>query len=208
MPINEDDAIVAERSSLHDTLRALDAADWDHDSLCEGWRVRDVASHAGLAVTITPAQFLIGMIRHRGSFDSFMAAHAVRLGERSVEEILASWVPVATSTKIPPTTRKVDTALDVFVHHHDISVPLGRDVPSDRGRLRWMADGLVSARKPIGSAGRVKGLRLIATDIDWHYGTGPEVRGPASALILAGTGRVAVDDALEGEGVAELARRR
>ena len=39
------DVVVAERLALRDQLRDLDAADWDHPSLCDGWRVRDVAAH-------------------------------------------------------------------------------------------------------------------------------------------------------------------
>ena len=66
---------------------------------------------------------------------------------------------------------------------------------------------MVGANKLLGSADRVKGLRLIATDIEWHYGTGPEVRGPAPALILAACGRRAADDQLDGAGLAVLQGR-
>ena len=39
------DVVVAERFALRDLLRELDAEEWDHPSVCEGWRVRDVAAH-------------------------------------------------------------------------------------------------------------------------------------------------------------------
>lgn len=207
MPIDEDAALIAERSALYATLQGLTPEEWDHASLCEGWRVRDVATHVHLARTISLPRLLLGLAMNRGDFNRFMASYVPQLGSRSTSAILASWADVATSAWIPPTTKKVEIAFDAFVHHHDIALPLGRDVPSDPERLRWMADGMVAAQKPIGSGPRVKGLRLIATDIDWHYGTGPEITGPASALILAGCGRTALHEQLAGDGLAELARR-
>lgn len=38
-------AISAERSDLADLLEALPADQWNHPSLCEGWRVREVVAH-------------------------------------------------------------------------------------------------------------------------------------------------------------------
>ena len=58
----------------------------------------------------------------------------------------------------------------------------------------------------IGGAWRTRGLRLIATDLDWSAGHGPVIRGPGEALLLAMTGRVgAVADELQGPGLAQLA---
>jgi hypothetical protein len=51
---------------------------------------------------------------------------------------------------------------------------------------------------------RIKGLRLVATDVDWSHGEGPELRGPAEALILASLGRSAALAELEGAGSAAL----
>src|SRR4051812_23943382 len=34
-----------ETADLGDLLHTLDTADWDHPSLCDGWRVRDVIGH-------------------------------------------------------------------------------------------------------------------------------------------------------------------
>jgi hypothetical protein len=35
----------AERADVHDFLASLTPAQWDAQSLCQGWRVRDVAVH-------------------------------------------------------------------------------------------------------------------------------------------------------------------
>ena len=66
----------------------------------------------------------------------------------------------------------------------------------------------MKAQGPVlGNKKRVAGLKLAATDIDWTFGDGPEVRGTGEALLLAICGRKAALDDLEGEGVATLRSR-
>jgi hypothetical protein len=60
---------------------------------------------------------------------------------------------------------------------------------------------LASSRK------RARGLRLVATDLPWSAGAGPEVRGPAEALYMALNGRTGAIDQLTGDGVPVLAGR-
>lgn len=205
--IDEHEALKAERRTLYETLTELEAADWDATSAIPGWRVRDVVAHVNLGVTAKLWNVLPGFIAARGSYDRFMARYAVRRGSRPIAELLAESQMVAGSAAKPPVVTHVDQGIDAFVHHHDIAGPLERTVPTDPARLRWLTDGMVGANKALGSAERVKGLRLIATDIDWHYGTGPEVRGPAPALILAACGRRSADDQVAGDGLAVLQER-
>lgn len=54
---------------------------------------------------------------------------------------------------------------------------------------------------------RVRGLRLVATDVDHTVGDGPEVRGPTEAIILAASGRPVALDELSGQGVELLTNR-
>jgi len=44
--------------------------------------------------------------------------------------------------------------------------------------------------------------------MDWSHGNGPEVRGPAEALVMMMAGRVLALDDLSGEGKTALATRR
>ncbi|MEM9464372.1 MAG: maleylpyruvate isomerase family mycothiol-dependent enzyme [Actinomycetota bacterium] len=206
--IDEHAALKAERAAFLDTVRSLDTAEWDAESGCDGWLVRDVVSHINLNVSLKPWSAIAGIVRARGNIARFMD-EASRTGRsRSIAEQIRLLERVASSARIPPTTMRSDGAIDVFVHHHDIALPLGRDVPTDPARLRWMADGLPQANRAIGAAAKVEGLRLIATDIDWHYGTGPEVRGPAAAIMLAGCGRPTLDHLLDGPGLSILQGRR
>ncbi len=206
--IDEHAALKAERAAVLETVRSLEPADWDVESLCAGWLVRDVVSHLNLNVSLKPWTAIAGFVRARGDFAAFMDRASRAARSRPIAEQLRLLEQLADSSAVAPTTMRSDGAIDAFVHHHDIALPLGRDVPSDPARLRWMADGLPQSNRFIGAARRVEGLRMIATDIDWHYGTGPELRGPAAAILVAACGRSALDDQLEGPGLATLQARR
>jgi hypothetical protein len=52
-----------------------------------------------------------------------------------------------------------------------------------------------------------EGHRLVATDIDWAVGDGPEIRGPVLALLLLLTGRPVVMPQLGGEGATTRSTR-
>ena len=103
-------------------------------------------------------------------------------------------------------------------HIGEILVDIARGVDEDwrvGNRHRWRApqgvyrcldvapgvSGFVGAKK------RGSSLRLVATDLDWSHGAGPEVRGKGEALLLALTGRPVVLDELSGDGVAVLRSR-
>jgi hypothetical protein len=58
-----------------------------------------------------------------------------------------------------------------------------------------------------GAKKRTAGLTLVASDMAWSHGAGPEVRGPAEALVMAMAGRrVALTD-LTGDGLATFTSR-
>ena len=206
--IDEHAALRAERAAVLETIRSLDPIEWDAESLCDGWLVRDVVSHLNLNVTLKPVAAIAGLLRARGDVAVLMDRASRAARSRPIADQIQLLEQLAQSATVAPTTMRSDGAIDAFVHHHDIAIPLGRDVPSDPARLRWMADGLPQSSRFIGAARRVEGLRLIASDIDWHYGTGPEVRGPVAALLVAACGRSALDDQLEGPGLASLQARR
>ncbi len=67
---------------------------------------------------------------------------------------------------------------------------------------RWGSIFVVDQRRRL-----ARGLRLVATDITWSAGQGPEVTGPATALLLALAGRPLALADLDGPGLATLAER-
>ena len=96
---------------------------------------------------------------------------------------------------------------EAVVHHEDMRRPVGARRVIPEGRLRVALTFLCRAPTGTGANRRRRGLRLDATDIGWRLGTGPEVAGPAEALLLALAGRRVGLEALTGPGVAILGER-
>lgn len=95
---------------------------------------------------------------------------------------------------------------DSLIHHQDIRRPLAkpREVPPKRLR-QAPAFGLVAL--PIRGAWVLRGVRVVATDIDWSYGVGPEARGSGEAVLMTMAGRRGIAQELEGPGATRLAHR-
>ena len=74
-------------------------------------------------------------------------------------------------------------------------------------RVIAVADFYRRRNPPTGAKRRIAGVTLRATDTDWRHGSGPEVTGPAIALLLAMAGRKTALDDLTGPGVALLRSR-
>jgi uncharacterized protein (TIGR03083 family) len=95
---------------------------------------------------------------------------------------------------------------DCVIHHQDIRRPLGlpRDIPA--GRMLAVLEFARTA-PPIGASKRVRGLTLVATDLDWTAGSGPAVEGLAESLLMAMAGRHGIAGELTGPGQPTIADR-
>jgi hypothetical protein len=106
----------------------------------------------------------------------------------------------------------LETLTDILVHSQDIAMPLGLDLAMEpapsalAATRRWDTRGTwlatVNRRLPL------EGYRLVATDVDWSRGDGPEVTGPVGALLLLLTGRTAALERLTGAGAQALRSAR
>lgn len=96
--------------------------------------------------------------------------------------------------------------VDGLIHHQDIRRPLGmpRDVPAERLRA---ALPFALLAPPIGALWHVRGVKVIATDVDWSGGVGPEARGTGEAVLMVMGGRCGVARELTGPGADALVRR-
>ncbi len=196
------------RLAIADLLEALSDQDWEQDSLCAGWRVRDVAAHLVLGTTAPSVRTMVReAVRARGSFDRLNHDLAVRHAERPTDAIVGDLRQRAASREVPPVTDYRNLLFDVLVHGQDIAIPLGlpRDMPVDAASAG--AERVWTMGWPFWARRRLRGLRLQATDVQWSVGEGPEVRGPIAALLLLLTGRPAALPGLTGDGVAELTVR-
>jgi uncharacterized protein (TIGR03083 family) len=88
-------------------------------------------------------------------------------------------------------TTMFDSAIaltDGLIHHQDIRRALGhpRTVPQER---LVAALNFAPRARALPAPATVRDLRLVATDVNWTHGTGPEVNGPGEALLVAIAGR-------------------
>jgi uncharacterized protein (TIGR03083 family) len=199
--------IRAERAGLVDALDKLPEADWDKPSLCTGWSVREVVAHMIATALMTPPKFLGRLIGTGFNFQKLTRKDidAVLAG-RTDAQLVDVFRARIDSRNAPPGPAPSWLG-ETIVHGEDIFRALGgyREHPVEH--VIAVADFYKGSNLLIGAKNRISGLTLTATDTDWRHGTGPEVSGPAIALVLAMTGRkVALDD-LTGEGVATLRQR-
>jgi len=198
--------ITTQRLSLADLLEGLTDAQWEAPSLCDGWRVRDVAAHVAMA----PPSFssmLADAVRARGSFNRLNHDVAVRHAARPVTQIVAELRQHAGSRRLPVVTNYRNILFDVLVHGQDIALPLGlrREVPVEAARVG--ATRVWTMGWPFWANRNLRGFRLTATDTTWAVGGGADVRGPIDAMLLLLTGRPAALPRLAGNGIPELTAR-
>lgn len=194
-----------ERGELADFLQTLGPEHWASPSLCTGWTVRDVVTHM---IGYDELGWLgtIGLFARSGF--SLKRSNGKRVGGSAHEP--AELIDLLRKHQRP---RGVTGAFGGFialvdgtVHHQDIRRALGkpREIPADRLRATLR---LALRARPIRAAQRARGLGLVASDVDWKHGDGPEVRGPGEALLMAMAGRADALPELTGPGVATLAQR-
>jgi uncharacterized protein (TIGR03083 family) len=199
--------IQEERAALAEILETLSPAEWEHPSLCEGWRVRDVAAHLIGGPEVTIGQMLAATVRTRGSIDRAIRDTAREWSKRPTSEIVADFHRLSGTRRPAPMTTYRDALLDTLVHTQDIVIPLGRRHDMPVAAARDSAEHALRLPVPFHAKKRLAGYRLEATDADWSTGEGLLVRGPISALLLLITGRPAALSRLSGDGVPGLRTR-
>ena len=196
--------IEAEQLEFAAMLRGLTPEQWAVPSLCQGWTVHDVVLHIAWHTHNTDAARVAQLLKARNSEARLHAEEAARPKEELIDRLASP------ATLGGPANLRTQLA-ELVIHQQDVRRPLGihRTVPDERllvvldFALTRAGGGatLASSRK------RAKGLRLVATDLAWSAGAGPEVRGPGEALYMALNGRTGAIDQLTGDGVPVLAGR-
>lgn len=207
MDRNEKWAVIAEqRRALADLLAGLPEHQWEQPSLCAEWRVRDVAAHLALTPQSPGILHIVAKgIRARGNFDAVNRDLAVQHAARPSAALVAELRDLAEDRRKPAITTLDNLVFDTLVHVQDVALPLGLTVPAPLDAVREGLDRVWRMGWPFWAKRRLRGLRLVATDVEWAAGAGAEVAGPAGALLLLLTGRtVAALPALSGPGTAQL----
>jgi uncharacterized protein (TIGR03083 family) len=197
----------ANRRQVADFFDGLTEDQLEARSLCNAWTVRDVLGHLVMPLAAGLGDFLWQVVRAHGSLNRASEAVAMSLARRPVGELTGLLRSEADQHGRAPGVGPMGQMADGCLHLRDCARPLGLvdDVGLDDWRmvLDWLPSGvpgLVPKR-------RLAGLRLVAADQDWSWGSGESVTGPSEALAMAAAGRpVALDD-LSGPGVDVLRHR-
>jgi uncharacterized protein (TIGR03083 family) len=204
-------AVDRERLELATLLESLSDEEWEQPSLCEGWRIRDVAAHLALAHT-GPRQVLVDMARARGSFDRMVHDTARRHAGTPREHLIRAIRAMVGSRRHAPGVTRFEPLIDVLVHGQDIALPLGQSRPMPVDAATTAADRVWTMHWPLSTAfpsrKRFRGLELVAVDADWSAGEGARVEGPIEAILLLLTGRPVGLDRLTGPGLPQLTAAR
>ena len=177
------------RLRLADMLDTLSPTEWDAASLCEGWRVRDVAGHLALVPTITTWQMLAAAPRARFNPNRINTLLAVRAGSVPTSQIVQQLREHAADRTTAKTLDTRNALFDAIVHSQDIAVPLGRSFPIPVDFTRQGLERVWGMGWPFNAQRQLAGRTLTATDTNWTVGSGPEISGSALSLLLLLTGR-------------------
>jgi len=198
--------IHAERKALAATIEALTPEQWLAPSLCQGWTVGFAAAHVLAGAEQTQGHFVRGMAASGFRFNAFMYKDARNRSELTAQQIADRLRLRSTTTNHPPAP-VVAMLGEVVVHGEDIRRPAGLEGTVADDAADACLQMYTRSSFPVGGKNRIQGLRLVATDTGWSYGSGPEVSGTALSLLLAMTGRAAGLAGLTGDGAPILAKR-
>lgn len=198
--------IHAERQALVADLTPLTEEQWTTPSLCANWTVREALAHLTAAAMMTPPRFFGHFISAGFRFNTMTANDvAVEVGSSSADT-LARFRAAQSRTTHPP--GPIDAMVgEAVVHGEDIRRPLSITHRYSDEILIRCADFYRKSNLIVGAKRRAAGLTLRATDVDWKAGSGPEVSGPLTSIILAITGRRAGLADLSGDGLPALTER-
>lgn len=195
-----------ERADLASFLATLPPRQWQTPTLCAGWRVRDVVAHIISYDGLDVRGLLARAVQGRFRLSHVNAVALARYSTRSPEQLLALLADRLQPQGLPAALGGRVALVEGVIHHQDIRRALGqpRAIPPERLQiaLRW---ALIAP--DIGGAWRIRGVRVVATDLSFSAGVGPEVRGAAEALLMAVAGRRGIAGELSGPGQRTLAAR-
>lgn len=189
-----------ERADLASLLSGLSDKDWQAPSLCQGWRVRDVAAHVVSYDVLSFPETVTRFVRGRLSVNRINEIGVAKSKQLSAGQILEQFDDHPRPTGLTAGLKGGTGLTDGLIHHQDIrrALQMPREVPHER----LVAALPFSLRAPTLSGRKLaRGLQLVATDMDYRSGTGPEVRGTGEALLMAFAGRPQVEPELSGAGV-------
>ena len=176
-----------ERTWVADLLESLPAAAWEQPSLCAGWTVRDVGAHLTFAHARV-RDVLWPAVRTGLSYNGMINYTALH-SPLTHEQIVATLRGFVGSRRKAPLISELEPLIDILVHTQDICIPLGVEHAMPVDAAVAAADRVLTTRGIMQLWKPPRGTRLVATDAEWSYGTGPVREAPIQAHLLTLTGR-------------------
>jgi uncharacterized protein (TIGR03083 family) len=188
---------------LADVLEAAPAGTWEAPSLCEGWRTREVVAHLTMPSRYGTEEFMAELAAAGGDFTRLSNTIAERDGALAPAALLDDLRAERLHAWEPPGGGQLGALTHAVIHGLDITeaTGLGRTVPAPR-----MA-AVLGAADPTLFGVELARVQLQADDLDWTFGSGELVTGPAQVLALVVCGRAVPAGRLAGPGAASVATR-
>jgi uncharacterized protein (TIGR03083 family) len=200
--------IADQRRAVADVLDSLSPDEWRSPSLCEGWRIQEMAAHLTMPFRVSNPRFFLAVLGSGGSIAKVMDKYAKAHSGEPPARLIAFLRDGAESHFVAPTFPTVASLNEIVVHGFDVAIPTGRHVEVPEEVSRLVLDYLVSPKAGTvhTKRGLANGVRLVSTDSEWSWGTGPEARGTNFGLIMLLARRPIGFEHVSGEGV-DLIRR-
>jgi uncharacterized protein (TIGR03083 family) len=195
-----------ERAEMADFLESLRPEQWDAPSLCAGWRVRDVVAHLVSYEEHGNADLLRNFVKARFRPGRLNDVARAEYGTRTPEELVAFLRDHLRPNGVTAARGGGVGLVDALIHHQDMRRPLGMPRSIAAERLEYALPFAVTV-PPLRGFWHARGVRLVADDLGWARGRGPEARGNAEAVLMVLAGRPRVASELTGPG-ADVLRRR
>lgn len=192
------------RNDFVDMIEGLTPEQMQEQSLCAEWDAKGVLAHlTGFVETSLPA-FFATIAKARFDFGKASVAMVNKRIDRSVSDLSASLRAKASKSAALPMFPEAMTVADIAIHTQDVRRPLGLDGSLDDDVLREALDFVTTHKQATNLVDRrsIEGVQLKATDIDWSFGEGAAISGPAEAILM-GLANRPLDDALSGDGLSK-----
>lgn len=195
-----------EREDFASFLETLTPEQWEAPTLCDRWSVRQVAAHTISFDELNAGDMVRRFVRGGLSTDRINDLGVADYEHRSPEQLVALIRKYATPHGLTAGFGGRTALSDNMIHQQDIrrSIDVPRTIPAER---LLVALDFTRYSPTIRGAWKARGVRLIATDVDWAYGRGLEVRCTGEALLMAMAGRSDGVKDLSGPGLDKLFSR-
>ncbi len=198
--------VKGELLDLADLLETSPFSVWDAASLCEGWRTREVVAHMTMPARYSDDEFMAKLSGAGGDFTRLSDELAVADGALPIPELVAGLRSDTLHSWRPPGGREVDALTHCVIHGLDVTEAIGIDRTVPPGRIGTVLRSVAPLDRPNPFGTDLLRLQLRADDLDWTFGSGEELDGPAQVLALVVCGRKVPPGRLRGSSAARFTR--